>query len=469
MKNTRRDFLKKSAAATFGFSVMPSYLALGKPDGAGNVPPSQRINLGCVGVGGRASGVIPGVCKNGFAKPVAFCDVDYKARSVEKTMERYPETATFSDFRVMLDKMDRDIDAVTVAIPDHCHYVAAIAAMQRGKHVYVEKPLTHSYDESERLMQAEKKYDVVTQMGNQGHTSDGSYQFKHLVDKRLIKDIVKIDAYKTPGIFFMDPKQRISEFPPEEPMPETLDWDQWCGPAEMKPFSTMYHTFGWRGFYLYGNGMLGDWGAHIIDFAHDFLKLGLPTTIKAIEMTDHNQVIFPLNSRLSMHFPARGEDLPACDLTWRDGADCHPALDEALWNTDASGKKLEPNLGNAGTLLHRNDGAFVIQRGSHSRPSVIYPREVMLEHKDDMKVEGPEFNHQEAFTQACLGNGQTESPFSVAGPLTKVLLLGVICQYLNEDLEFDPTTETFKNNDRANALLKGPAPRKGWEEFYGDI
>lgn len=466
---TRRSFIRKSAAATFGFTVLPSYLALGKKDSEGNVPPSQRINLGCVGAGGRAAGVIPGVCKDGFAKPIAFCDVDFKARGIEKSVEKFPESRHFTDFRVMLDQMDRDIDAVTVCIPDHCHYVAALAAMQRGKHVYVEKPLTHSYRESELLMQAEKKYGVVTQMGNQGHTSQGASQFQHLVSKGLISDIVKIEAYKTPGIWFMDPAKRISEYPPGEPMPESLDWDQWCGPAEMKPFSTLYHPFGWRSFYLYGNGMLGDWGAHIIDFAHDYLELGLPTKIEALEMTDHNEVIFPLNSRIAMHFPARGEKHPACELTWFDGADCHPSLDKELWNTGADGEKVKPDLGNAGTLLHRKDGAFVIQRGSHTRPSIIYPREVMIEHAEDIKIDGPELDHQEAFTQACLGNGTTNSPFSVAGPLTKVLLLGVICQYLNEDLEFDPAAEQFVNNAAANDLLAGPAPRKDWEGFYESI
>ncbi|MAB75303.1 MAG: oxidoreductase, partial [Verrucomicrobiales bacterium] len=145
---------------------MPSYLALGKPDGEGNVPPSQRINLGCVGVGGRAASVIPGLCTNGFAQPVALCDVDLNARNIEKNLERYPGAKQFADFRIMLDKMGKDIDAVSVVTPDHTHYVAAIAAMQLGKHVYVEKPLTHTYREADLLMQAEKKYKVVTQMGN---------------------------------------------------------------------------------------------------------------------------------------------------------------------------------------------------------------------------------------------------------------------------------------------------------------
>ncbi|MEM7146452.1 MAG: Gfo/Idh/MocA family oxidoreductase [Verrucomicrobiota bacterium] len=462
---TRRSFIKKSAAASFGFSVLPSYLALGKPDGQGNVPPSGRINLGCVGVGGRARSVVPGVCKDGFAKPVALCDVDFKARNVETNLEQYPDAKQFADFRVMLDKMGDDIDAVTVVTPDHTHFVAAIDAMRRGKHVYVEKPLTHSYREADLLMQAEKKYGVVTQMGNQGHTSSGSEQFRNLVDKNIIRDIVKIDAWKSGGLWFMDAAERIKEYPAEEEKPSTLDWDLWCGPAEMKPFSSLYHPFSWRGFHLYGNGMLGDWGAHIIDFAHDFLNLGLPTKIQALEMADHNQIIFPLVSKLSMHFPARGDGMPACDLIWHDSSDdCAPKADEKYWDGDDA-----PDFGKVGTLLHRADGEFLVQRGSHSRVSRIYPREEMMKYAEDIKVPGPEFGHAESFTQACLGNGTTSSPFSIAAPLTKVLLLGVVAQYLNEDLDFDPETESFKNNDAANDHLAGPPPRTGWKDFYNDI
>ncbi|MFV1995775.1 MAG: Gfo/Idh/MocA family protein, partial [Verrucomicrobiales bacterium] len=423
---SRRAFLKKSATATFGFTLLPSYLALGKADAAGNLPPSQRINLGCVGVGGRATTVIPGVCSGGHARPVAFCDVDFQSRRMGKNLEAFPGTRRFADFRVMLDEMGDDIDALTVVTPDHTHYVAALASMQRGKHVYVEKPLTHCYRESDLLIQAEKKYGVVTQMGNQGHTSAGSAQFQHLVDEGIIRDIVKIDAYKTPGIWFMEADQRISEFPPQEPKPETLDWDLWCGPAEMKPFSSKYHPFNWRAFYLYGNGMLGDWGAHIIDFAHDYLRLGLPTTIKALEMADHNEVIFPLSTKIAMHFPARGEGLPACDLTWRDGDDCHPQIDEKFWDTDSKGNKKAPDLGKAGTLLHRADGQFLIQRGSHAGVSRTYPREEMMKVAEHIKIPAPEWDHQQSFTQACLGNGATNSPFRVSATLTKVLLLGVI-------------------------------------------
>ncbi len=467
-KNTRRDFLKKSAAASFGFTILPSYLVTGARAADGKLPPSQRVNLGCVGVGGRASGVIPSLCGGGKAQPVAFCDVDFKARRVDANMKKYPGVQQFADFRVMLEKMDKDIDAVSVVTPDHTHFPAAMLAMSMGKHVYVEKPLTHSYREADLLMQAEKKFKVVTQMGNQGHTSGGSAQFENLVKEGVVKDITKIDAWKTPGLFFMDPRQRISAYPKEEKKPATLDWDLWCGPAEMKPFSSMYHPFSWRGFWLYGNGMLGDWGAHIIDFAHDFLKLGQPTQITPLRMDDHNEVIFPLNSHMRMQFPKRGKR-PAVELTWRDGADCRPEVPEQYHVKHKDGAVKAPMLESAGTVLYREDGKLAITRGSHSGKSKIIPTEQSEANRDALNVRDPKFNHGRSFTEACMGNDQTRSPFSIAGDLTKTLMLGVVCQRLNEELNFDRKKERFVNNDRANALLEGPKPRKGWEEFYGMV
>lgn len=464
--SSRRNFIKKASAATFGFTIMPSYLALGRKDSKGNVPPSQRINLACIGAGGRARAVIPGLTKKGAAKVVSFCDVDFSVKGCSQNIKLFPEAKKYADFRVMFDEMADDIDAVSVVTPDHTHFVAAMDAMRRGKHVYVEKPLTHKFQEAELLMQAEKKYKVITQMGNQGHTSAGSEQFKNLVNKGIISDIIKIEAWKTASLWFMKDKGRLSAFPPKMPEPSTLNWDLWCGPSKQMPFNTKYHPFDWRAFYLYGNGMLGDWGAHIIDFAHDWLKLGLPTHIKALGMKDHNQVIFPLASEIEMHFPARGEGLPACDLNWSDGSGCLPQVDEKYWDADASGKKKAPKAGKAGTLLHRKDGKYLVERGSHTKPSRLYPRIKMKDFADDMKAKTPKFGHEASFIQACMGNGTTASPFSVGGELTQVLLLGVICQYLNQNLEFDPTTKQFKGNDIANAMLKGPKPRAGWEEFY---
>ncbi|MGB0580303.1 MAG: Gfo/Idh/MocA family oxidoreductase [Limisphaerales bacterium] len=461
MKNIkRRSFLKHSAAATFGFTFLPSYLATGRA-ADGKLPPSKRVNLACVGVGGRATGVIPSVCSGGKATPVAFCDVDFKARRVENNLKRFPGVKQYQDFRVMLEKQEKDIDAVTVVTPDHTHFPAAMLAMSLGKHVYVEKPLTHSYREADLLMKAEQKFKVVTQMGNQGHTSGGSAQFAALLKAGALNGINKVDAWKTPSLFFMNKDQRISKYPPEEKKPDTLDWDLWCGPAEMKSFSSKYHPFNWRAFYLYGNGMLGDWGAHIIDFVHDFLRLGQPTKISPILMEDANNVIFPLSSHLRMNFPKRSKNLPALELTWRDGANCRPELPEQFHT-----KGKAPKLGGAGTVIYRKDGKFALTRGSHGSKSKIIPEAQAEQYKEALSAKNPKYNHGTSFTAACMGEDKTRSNFAIAGDLTKTMMLGIICQYLIEDLEFDPKKEQFIGNKKANAMLEGPAPRKGWEDFY---
>jgi len=471
---SRRSFISKSTAAGMTFTILPSYLALGKTDSAGNVPPSQRLNLGCVGVGGRGRAVISGLTHAGNALPIGLTDVDLQSGGVGNIAKKFPKAQKFTDFRVMLDELGDDIDAISIATPDHTHFPVAMEAMRRGKHVYVEKPLTHTFRESELLMQAEKKYKVVTQMGNQGHTSGGASQFQQMVDGGVIKDINKIEAFfrvfNHPGIWFYDPKQRIDDYPAAQSMPEELDWDLWCGPAEKKPFNSLYHPMKWRAFHLYGCGIFGDWGAHILDFAHDYLKLGLPTKVEKIHMQDHSQIIFPTMSKLSMKFPERGESLPAVDLTWTDGANTKPVLDEKYWDTKEGEAAEHPDLNPIGsTLLHRKDGKFVIYRASHGSPSKLFPRESMKEHFEFVKVPKVQNNHQENFVQACMGNGKTTSPFHISGELTQLLHLGVACQFLNESFDFDREAKKVIGNPRAQAALDGPEPRQGWQDYYKPI
>lgn len=466
---SRRRFVGSTSAA-FGFTFLPSYLALGKPDAQGNLPPSKRLNLACVGVGGRGIAVIKGMTAAGNALPVALCDVDSSCAT--DMAAKFPKARQYQDFRRMFDEMEGDIDAVSIATPDHTHFPIAMEAMRRRKHVYVEKPLTHTFREAELLMQAEKQFGVVTQMGNQGHTSGGASQFQQMVAGGVTRDIHKIEAFfkpfNHPGIWFYYEDKRIKDYPAAEDIPATLDWDLWVGPKEKKPFNPLYHPMRWRAFHHYGSGIFGDWGAHILDFAHDFLKLGLPTRVDALEMRDHGQVIFPTFSKLSMKFPARGEGLPEVELIWRDGFGCKPEVPEKFWDKPADGSApSHPKLGGIGaTLMHRKDEKFVIHRSSHNAPSTILPRATMREYLEIMKVPKVPFEHQESFVQACMGNGKTTSPFSISGELTQLLHLGITCQFLNESFEFDRTTKRIVGNDKAQAHLDGPAPRKGWEEYY---
>lgn len=464
---SRRRFVKQSLSAGFGFTFLPAYLTSARAADNPQLPPSRRLNLGCIGVGGRAQSVIPGLSAAGNATPIAFADVDFAtAGNIDKNLKAFPGAKQFSDFRVMLDEMGKDIDAVSVVTPDHTHFTAAISAMALGKHVYVEKPLTHTFEEAEMLMRAEKKFKVVTQMGNQGHTSAGAEQFKQMLAAGIVDDIVKIEAWKSASLWFMNKDQRIKGFPPEEPMPVSLkSWDLWCGPCEVKPYSKMYHPFNWRGFHLYGGGMFGDWGAHIIDFAHHHLKLGLPTKITPVALADHNQISFPLTSDIRFEFPERGEKLPAVELRWKAG-DFPIEIAENYGDADKDGKIVAPKPSKNGTLLHRKQGDYLVQRGSHDNHSQIYPRVKMVELRDAMALRPPKLNHFESFVQACMGNGTTESPFSISGELTQVLNLGMIAEYLNVELTFDPKTKRFTGNDAANALLTGAPPRKEWADCY---
>jgi len=456
----RRKFLTQATSSAFGFTFIPAYLTSARAQGNPKRPPSQRLNLGCIGAGGRGASVISGLCNKGHATPVALCDVDHSRAA--KMLKAHPDARRFHDFREMFDNMSSDIDAVSVATPDHTHFTAAIQAMSLGKHVYVEKPLTHTFEEAEILIRAEKKFKVVTQMGNQGHTSGGSEQFKRMLAGGVVDDIVKIEAWKSAGLWFMDAKKRIKGFPKSQPIPESLrTWDHWCGPQEVKDFNSLFHPFDWRGFHLYGGGMFGDWGCHIVDFIHHYLELGLPTKISPKALADHNQISFPLSSHIELDFPARDEKKPAVHLVWKAGGDFASTIEPKYL-----GGKKAPNLGGAGTLLHRKQEDYLVHRNSHSSPSKLFSAKRRNDLKAAMDTKGPKFDHMESFVQACLGNDKTESPFSVAGALTQVLNLGMIAEFLNVDLQFDPKTKRFTGNEKANALLSGPAPRKEWAGHY---
>lgn len=462
--SSRRRFLTQAGSSAFGFTFIPAYLTSARAQNNPKLPPSRRLNIGCVGAGGRGQKVCLDLTQKKNATITAFADVDFEsAGRIEKNLKAFPKAKRFTDFREMYDKVGGDFDAVAVCTPDHTHFTAGIQAMSMGKHVYVEKPLTHTFEEAEILMRAEKKFKVVTQMGNQGHTSGGSEQFKRMVAGGVVDDIIRIDAFKGPGLWFMEKGKRISSFPKAEKMPDSLkSWDLWCGPRAVQDFNSLLHPFNWRGFHLYGSGMLGDWGCHIIDYVHDYLKLGYPTKISARKLVDHNEIIFPLSSELEFEFPARGPKMPAVTMAWKAGANPAPEVaDKYQANPDKPVR-----VGGAGTLLHRKQEDYLVQRNSHWSTSKLISAKPHDDLKEAMNTSGPKYDHAESFVQACMGNGKTESPFRVGAALTQVLTLGVIAEYLNTDLEFDAKTKRFKGNEAANALLSGDAPRGEWAGHY---
>jgi predicted dehydrogenase len=439
---SRRAFTKTAAASSV-YSLLPSQAQA----------PSKTINLAIIGCGGQGAVDAQNFFKMPEVKVVALCDVQFGTEWTKAVEGKCPDAKKFQDFRKMFDTMGKDIDACLIATPDHAHFPIAMLAMSLGKAVYVEKPLAHTYDECRRLMAAEQKYKVVTQMGNQGHSGANYFQFDAWTKAGIIKDVTKITAY-------MNSKRRwhgweIAGFDKGGKVPAGMDWDTWLGTAMENDFSAKLHPGDWRSWFAYGNGAFGDWGPHILDTCHRFLKLGMPSKITAEKRDGANEFIFPQASTIRFDFPER-EGMPACAVTWHDGVNNVPEAPPEL-----EGGKLEAN----GKLIYGN--GLIFKGRSHGDPLTIIPKAKLAELAPTLpKVTGKNSSHYENFAKAVLGEEQTRSPFSVSAPLSQVFCLGVICQRLGGEIAFDAKTESITNNDLAHKLLVGPPPRKGWEQFY---
>lgn len=450
---TRRDFLKRSAASGV-FSILPASLVMGTRSRAETVSPNEKVRLAVIGAGNQGANDLKIMVTSGHCEVVAICDVDLKGKHVKGTLKAHPKAKQFTDFRKMFDAMAKDIDAVLIGTPDHAHFCMAMLAMSLGKHVYVEKPLAHTFGQCERLIAMAEKSGVVTQMGNQGHSGANYFQFKAWTEAGIIKDVTRVDAHMNKARRWHGWGATVKAYP-EDPMPEGMDWPVWCGPAPVHPFSSKLHPQEWRSWYDYGCGAFGDWGPHILDTAHRFLKLGLPQTVQVLKREGPNDLVFPQASTIRFNFDARGEGLPACQVTWYDGKGNYPEVAPELG---------EVKLNSPGKIIYGKD--LVFQGGSHSSALTILPREKYLEMRGELpRITGKNSNHYENFLLACKGEEEARSPFSVSGPLCQVFNLGIIAQRLGADLSFDPKAKTIAGNADAQALLD-PAPRKGWEEFY---
>ena len=463
---SRRSFLK-NAAVLSAASAFPSLWNKGMAQSAG-----QKVNLACIGIGNQGGSDVMSFSKTGLANFVAFCDVDMGAPQTLEVLKMFPNVPRFQDFRTMFDKMGSQIEAVSVGVPDFSHFPITMMALALDKHVYVEKPMARTFNEVELMMKAAKKHNkVVTQMGNQGHSEGNYFQFKAWTEAGIIKDVTAISAHMNSKRRWHGWDTHIKQMPPAEPLPGTLDWDIWQGVTQPHGYNHDFVNGQWRCWYDYGMGALGDWGAHLIDTAHEFLDLGLPYEVKMLKADGHNPYFFPMSSTILFRFPARGK-MPACDITWYDGLDNLPPIPAGYGvmgldpNIPApSNGKLEPVKFNPGKIIYSKELTF--KGGSHGSILSIIPEEKAKEMASKLPVvPASPSNHYANFLKACKGEEKTRSPFSIAGPLSQVFSLGVMAQKLNTTISFDRNSKKITNNKLANQMLVGNEPRKGWEQYY---
>lgn len=473
-ENSRRAFLRQamllSAAAAVPTIWTKAMSGVSAP-AAGLANASERVNLACCGIGNRGGEIIKALYDTGLANIVALCDVDMGAPHTLNTLKQFPDVPRFQDFREMFDKMGNKIEAVSVGVPDFSHFPITMMAMNLGKHVYTEKPLARTFNEVELMMKAAKKYKVVTQMGNQGHSEGNYFQFKAWVDAGIIKDVTAITAHMNSARRWHGWDVNMKSFPAAEPIPSTLDWDKWLTTSQFHNYNHDFVNGQWRCWYDFGMGALGDWGAHIIDTAHQFLDLGLPYEVNAVKLDGHNPFFFPMASTLLFRFPKRG-NMPALDITWYDGVNNIPSVPQGYGVSEldpnippASNGKIQPAKLNPGKIIYSKELTF--KGGSHGSTLTIIPPEKAKEMESKLpEVPQSPSNHFANFLLACKGQEKTRSPFEISGPLSQVFNLGVIAQRLNTKLEFDRKKKVITNNKVANELLVGPPPRKGWEQYY---
>lgn len=445
---SRRKFLKKSIVIPSIF-IVPRHV-LG---GTGYTSPSDKLNIAGIGVRkwGMGSGNLS-QCES--ENIVALCDVDYK--SSIPTFNKYPKAKVYKDFRIMLENQT-DIDAVVVATPDHNHAVITMMAMKMGKHVYCQKPLTHTVYEARVITEAARKYKVQTQMGNQGRSSDEIRKLKEWVDDGAIGPVRELYAWtdRPIGGNAWDTFAVKAKSEEQPPIPDGLDWDLWLGPAKYRDYHPDYHPLTWRAWIDFGTGSMGDMGCHILDPAFYALELGAPSEIQATSthyIPEIESQTYPSASIVRMKFPKRGNH-PELKLTWSDGRIQPPVPDEF-----ANGEKFTLSgamlIGDNGKITHDSHGASGVK---------IIPEEKMLEYNQP-KPYIPRVNtsHEKDWIRACKDGSPASSSFEYGGPLTEMALLGMIAiRCKNEKLLWDSKNLRFTNNEKANSLLHKEY-RKGW-------
>jgi len=435
-KISRRYFMMGTAAAVGGLA------ATRRAALARSVSPNEKLNIAGIGVGGQGGNDIDNLNSENI---VALCDVDdaYAA----KVYKRYPNAKTYRDYRVMLEK-EKDIDAVVVGAPDHQHAIISMAAIQLGKHVYCEKPLTHSIHEARVVAEAARNAKVATQMGNQGQASEEARVLCELIWDGAIGNVREIHGWcnRNPSIS----PRGMARPQGSTPVPATLDWDLWLGPAPARPFvEHTYQPFIWRGWWDFGTGVLGDIGCHNFSAIFKALKLGAPMSVEAT--STHAQCppevvseSAPTASIVRYEFPAAG-DRPAVTLTWWDGG-------LMPWRPE----ELEPErqMGGGDGMLYVGDKGKILNHR-------LIPEARMKEYGAPPKVLERSPGHYVEWINACKGGNPAGANFDFAGPLAEAVLLGNIAIRTGKKVLWDSAAMTITNVPEANAYINPPY-REGW-------
>jgi predicted dehydrogenase len=453
----RRRFLRQLAATTAVASLGPSLRAQStaatEPAPAGDS--SRRLRIACIGVGNRGYTALQPCMRS--EQIVALCDVDdvlmhdSLIRAVDEGHPELLQVKRFKDYREMFATMGNEIDAVTISTPDHHHYPAAMLALQQRKHVFLEKPLTHSVGEARALKAAARAAGVVTQMGNQGHTTEGIRLVKEWFELGLLGEVREVIAWAPAmgGRYFYRP----DALPPRPgTVPNRLDWDLWLGPAPEREYTPLYHPLMWRGWWDFGNATLGDWACHTLDAPFWALNLGAPTSVQ-VEMAEVNPSICPESAVIRYEFPARGP-LPPVKLTWYEGL---PPPVPAYWNA-------EDNFPNRGMLMVGTKN--VLFHGG--RPDS--PRLVSRAAMDELKRNRPErwiprvrTGPVEEWLSAIKGEGPTPgSSFDYAAGLTQLALLGTVAMRTGQGFSWDEASGRITSDPTLNRHIDIRA-RDGWK------
>lgn len=419
---SRRRFIGNVSTAAAGFTILPSYVI----GGLGHIAPSDKLNIAGIGVGG-VGGTNVNNCSN--HNIVALCDVDWDYAS--GLFEKYPDAKKYKDYRIMFDEMGNSIDAVIVATPDHTHAIISAAAIRMGKHVYVQKPLTHTVYESRVLRELANEYKVATQMGNQGNSGDGIRQTCEWIWDGAIGEITEVHAWTNRPIWPQG-LERPTETPP---VPETLDWNVFIGPAKWRPYNPAYTPWNWRAWWDFGTGALGDMACHIVDPAYWALKLGNPTSING-SSTQVNTESAPYAEIVHYEFPDRGEigkiKLPPVKLTWYDGG-LLPTRPEELPDGQIMGDH------SGGVLFIGTKGKLMT--GCYGRDPILLPLELDKDYKRPepsiRRIENAmSGGHEQDWIRACMESPvdriETSSNFNYSGPLNEIVVMGNLAVRLQD-------------------------------------